>query len=94
MNTTSLITNHTDGEGLVSHNARITAEGAKILKKFSYATGIIAAAAGCTFPLDLASKTETDETLASHFQQFSKVEIEIIESLMKVGKNRIKRVGL
>ena len=34
MNTTSLITNHADGEGVVSRNARITAEGVKILKKF------------------------------------------------------------
>ena len=83
MNTTSLSTNHADGEGVMSRNARITAEGVKILKKFCYAVGIIAAAGS---PLDLASKIKTDATFGSHFQQCSEVEIEILESLMKVGK--------
>uniref|UniRef100_A0A7S3QBR6 Uncharacterized protein n=1 Tax=Chaetoceros debilis TaxID=122233 RepID=A0A7S3QBR6_9STRA len=83
MNTTSLITNHADGEGVVSCNARITAEGVKILKKFCYAVGIIAAVGS---PLDLASKIKTDETFASHFQQYSEVEVETLEILMKVGK--------
>ena len=84
MNNTSLITNHADGEGtVVSRNGKIKIEGIKTLKKFVKASGIFAAAG---FPLDLASKIKTDATFASHFQQYSEVEIEILESLMKVGK--------
>ena len=84
MNNTSLITNHADGEGTVSRNGKIKIEGVKILKKFVKASGIFAAAG---FPLDLASKINTDTRFARHFQGFSEVEIDAFDSLTKKDKD-------
>ncbi len=61
MSNTSDITNHAD-------LAKITAGGVEVLKKFIKALGFLAAD-GC--PKDLATRIETDDQFALHFQHFS-----------------------
>ena len=55
----------------------IAAGGIEVVKKFIKALGFIAAG-GC--PEDLTSRIETDDQFALHFQHFSAVEVEILES--------------
>jgi hypothetical protein len=77
MSNTSDITNHAD-------LAKITAGGVEVLKKFIKALGFLAAD-GC--PKDLATRIETDDQFALHFQHFSAVEVEILDSLMQKEKH-------
>ena len=77
MSNTSDITNHAD-------LAKITAGGVEVVKKFIKALGFLAAD-GC--PEDLATRIATDDQFAHHFQHFSAVEVEILESLMQKDKH-------